>query len=134
MARTKLPPAKDWKARELEDWNTDTFLSYMKDLHEQTYGAPYVTNNFLAEKRNIKWLFTHYGKEETKEFIDLCFANYKPGHKYSGVNFMFCFSFLRSKYLSQAIAKVQKKKEREVRENEQNGISDKEVEQIINLF
>jgi hypothetical protein len=135
MARQKLPPAWDWKARELKDWNTDTFLAYMKDLHKEVFGTPYVTNNLMAEKRNIKWLFTNYGKQETKAFIDLCFTNYKPGPRYSGVSFMFCFSYLRAKYLSQAIAQVQKQNEREARkEEQQKALSDKEINQVIDLF
>jgi len=133
MARKKLPPAKDWRARELKDWTAVTFHEYMKDRHKELYGTSYVARSIPIQNRNIKWMCEQYGKDVTKRFIDLCFQNYKPSGKYAGANFMFFFTYLRERYLP--IAERQIEKERKLAEQQQQQqVSEEEINRIIDLF
>jgi len=133
MARKKLPPAKDWRARELKDWTATTFHEYMKHLHKETYGTSYVIRDIKVHNACIKRMYEEYGKEVTKRFIELCFKNYKPSGKYAGANFMFFYTYLRERYLP--IAEKQIAKEQKLAEQkEQQKVSDDDINKIIDLF
>lgn len=99
----KLPPANDWKARDIEDWNATTFRAYLADRHQERFGIPYVTNNIAAEARNIKRMYEQYGKQVTKDFIDECLRQYRPGPNYQGITFFFMFSYMRERVLPKVL-------------------------------
>ena len=40
-ARKKLPPASDWQARDIDDWNVLSFTEYLKDKHRELFGIEY---------------------------------------------------------------------------------------------
>lgn len=106
---TKKPHAKDWKARDIEDWNAITFHSYLVDLHQERFNTPYIANNIQVQNVNIKRVYDEFGKAVLKEFIDTCFKTYKLSQKYKGINFMFCYNYLRDKYLHQAMENVKQR-------------------------
>lgn len=105
MAKAKLPPAKDWRARELKDWNATTFREYLIDRVQEKYGVKYVTNSIPAESANIKRMYTEYGRDITKKFIDTCLNDYRPTNKaYPYPTFFFMFSFMRERVLPELLA------------------------------
>lgn len=99
----KLPPANDWKSRDIEDWNATTFRAYLADRHEERFGIPYVSNNIGAEARNIKLMCEKYGKQVTKDFIDECLRQFRPNPNYPGITFFFMFSYMRERVLKQVL-------------------------------
>lgn len=107
---SKLPPAYDWKGRDIKDWNALTFRAYMKHLHEEKFKIPYVTNSIAAENKNIKRTYEEYGKEVTKAFIDICFDEYRPSPQYPNLSFFFMYTYMREKCIPRAIKKVQAEK------------------------
>ncbi|SHE65789.1 hypothetical protein SAMN05444392_102256 [Seinonella peptonophila] len=135
MPRPKLPPAKDWRSRDIKDWNAVTFRAYIVNQHHLIFNSKYFTNSIQAENANIKRMYEEFGKEVTKVFIDICFQNFKPRPPYRGVSFMFCFSYLRSKYLPLAINQVEQQIEQEKHQQASlNRINEDEIQNKINLF
>src|SRR5699024_9369432 len=61
MTKRKLPPAKDWQAPNIDDWNTTTFHAYLSDKHEDMFGCTYApVRGCQAEKGIIGGLIgTH---------------------------------------------------------------------------
>lgn len=129
----KLPPAKDWKSRDIKDWSAVTFHEYLKYMHKQAYGTSYVTRNIKIQNACIKRMYQQYGKDVTKRFIDLCFKNFKPRGKYAGANFMFFYTYLREQYLPIAERQIAKEKKLS-QQKEPQKVSEEEINQIIDLF
>jgi hypothetical protein len=130
---SKLPPAKDWRARDIKDWNAVTFHEYLKEAHKKRYGTSYVAKNMGIQNKNIKRMYDEYGKEVTKKFIDLCFIHYKPTGRYAGANFMFFYSYLKDRYLPMAEIEVRKEKEREIRKEQRTKVK-QDIQSIIDKF
>jgi hypothetical protein len=108
----KKPKAHDWKARNLEDWNTHTFMAYLKDKHEELFGIPYVSRNIKQELGNLKYMIKNYGPVATKEFIDECFRSYTPTPQYPGLSFWFMFTYMKLSVLPRVLEKKENKGER----------------------
>jgi len=100
----KLPPANDWRARNIEDWNTTTFTEYLRDKHRELFGCEYVPfgGRWATEQGMIGRLIGTRTKEGThnkatvKAFIDEGFKSYKPTAQYPGTNFGFLYSYRRN--------------------------------------
>lgn len=123
-ARKKLPPADDWRARHIEDWNTTTFHAYLADKHVEMFGVDYVPfRGWTAEKGMIGNLIGTRTKsrtasnEDVKRFIDETFRDYRPSPEYPGTSFGFMWSYRKnvwqriqaeSKRKEQAQAKAEK--------------------------
>src|SRR5690625_197322 len=99
----KLPPANDWQARDIDDWNTTTFTEYLKHKHREQFGIEYAPfgGRWATEQGMIGRLIgtrtkkgTH-SKAAVKRFIDEAFRTYKPTAKYPGTNFGFIYSCRR---------------------------------------
>lgn len=103
MAKEKLPHAKDWQARRIEDWNAQTFLAYLRAKHEERLSTQYIGKPIAMESKLIKNMYEQYGRELTKEFIDACFLQYKPSGGYSGVNFHFMYTYMREYVLQRLL-------------------------------
>jgi hypothetical protein len=103
------PNAKDWRTREIADWNTTTFRQYLADQHEAKYGIKYTTRNYAVEGRWLKSMVEEHGAEIVKAFIDGCFAEYKPTLDYPGLNFAFMFSYQRARILPRVMAEVKRR-------------------------
>jgi hypothetical protein len=107
--RPKLPPAHDWRARNLADWNATTFAAYLAERHEDMFGIKYVAGNSVAmERAMLKRMIDEYGPDVTKRFIDACLAEYKPTTHYPGVSFTFMYSYMRARVLPRVLAEVQR--------------------------
>ena len=99
----KLPPASDWQARDISDWNTTTFTHYLQDKHREVFGIEYAPmRGWRMEQGLIGSLIGTRTKEGThskavvKEFIDEAFKTYKPTAQYPGTNFGFIYSYRRN--------------------------------------
>ncbi len=99
----RLPPANDWKSRNIDDWNTLTFTEYMKDKHREVFGIEYAPmRGWRMEQGLIGRLIGTKSKPGThdkavvKAFIDEAFRTYKPTAQYPGTNFGFIYSYRRN--------------------------------------
>jgi nitrogenase molybdenum-iron protein alpha/beta subunit len=126
MAKQKLPKAYLWRERELNDWNTDTFLAYLKEKHEEVYGIKYVHSRggFMQEKGMIKKFIDANGKQATKDFIDYCFANHKASADYPGLNFWFMKVYLEQRFLPRVLKTRVNEQKAKKRENEKLSVDD----------
>jgi hypothetical protein len=129
--RTALPPAHDWRARSLADWNATTFAAYLAERHEDMFGIKYVAgNNVARERAMIKRMIDEYGPDVTKRFIDACLAEYKPTPQYPGVSFTFMYSYMRARVLPRVLAEVQ----REQAAATTTKLTDEQADEIIGLL
>lgn len=96
-SKSKLPPAKNWRERNIEDWNAHTFQAYMAERHQELFGIDYTTNNYGMENSHLKAFFTKYDCATLKRFIDACFADYTPRPGWPGVNFAFMSSKMKDR-------------------------------------
>ena len=99
----RLPPATDWQARNIEDWNVLSFTEYLKDKHREIFGIEYAPmRSWRMEQGQIGRLIGTKTKEGThskavvKRFIDEAFESYKPTPQYPGTNFGFIYAYRRN--------------------------------------
>ena len=125
----RLPDAKDWRNRDIDDWNTTTFTSYMADKHREEFGCEYVPmRNWGFEQGQIGRLIGTKTKEGTtskavvKRFIDEAFAEYKPTKDWPGTSFGFIYSYRRN-ILQRVQAEESEKVRREERAAEVEDVS-----------
>src|SRR5699024_7270346 len=95
----KLPPAKDWRNRDIDDWNVVSFTEYLRDKHREQFGIEYAPmRSWRMEQGQIGRLIGTRTKEGThskamvKRFIDEAFASYTPTAKYTGTNFGYIYT------------------------------------------
>ena len=104
--KDKLAPAKDWRNRPLETWNTTTFHAYLTDKHKELFGIDYVPfRGWTAEKGMIGDLIgTRTGKPRkasndlVKRFIDVTFENYRPSKEWPGTSFGFMWTYRKTEW------------------------------------
>jgi glycine cleavage system protein P-like pyridoxal-binding family len=130
--RPALPPAHDWRARDLADWNATTFAAYLAERHEGMFGIKYVAGNSVARERAmLKRMIDEYGPDVTKRFIDACLAEYKPTTQYPGVSFTFMYSFMRARVLPRVLAEVQRARQAAAATT---GLTEEQADEIIGLL
>lgn len=96
----KLPPAKDWQARDIKDWNSHTFFAYLCDQHRKRRGIDYISSKGISlDMTLIKRMFEQYGKEETKMFIDECLKQYSGGARYKIATFWFMSTYMKAQVM-----------------------------------
>jgi len=104
MMTKKLPPAKDWQARDIEDWNVSTFCAYLTDKHRELFGIDYAPfRGWRVEQGMIGGIIgTRNGKPRQasnamlKRFIDETFAGYRPTAEYPGTSFGFVWTYRKN--------------------------------------
>src|SRR5690625_400728 len=100
---TRKPNAKDWQARDIDDWNVTSFTEYLRDKHREIFGIEYAPmRSWRMEQGQIGRLIgtrtkvgTH-SKAVVKRFIDEAFESYKPTPQYPGTNFGFIYAYRRN--------------------------------------
>jgi hypothetical protein len=98
--------SKDWRNLPVEKWNATTFREYLKHLHMERFGIPYVTNSYGAEGRMLKNTWEEYGKPATKRFIERCIEEYKPKAEYPGVSYGFMYSYMRERVMKRVLKEL----------------------------
>lgn len=85
----------------VDKWNTAHFKNYLADEHKRRYGIDYVPFvGYAAEAGMIGDLIgtkkkpAKYEKALVKQFIDVCFDEYKPSSKYPGISFGWMTKFM----------------------------------------
>lgn len=104
MSKTrKLPPARNWRDRPIEEWNTTTFTEYLKDKHRELFGIEYAPMRSWRTEQgligNLIGTKTKPRKVEPailKRFIDECFESYRPTKDWPGINFGFAYTYRRN--------------------------------------
>lgn len=103
MAKCKLPPARDWRNRNIDDWNTLTFTEYMRDRHRDLFGCEYAPmrswgfeQGLLGNLIGTREKKGTHSKAIVKRFIDEAFESYRPTPQYPGTNFGFIYSYRRN--------------------------------------
>jgi hypothetical protein len=104
MAKAKLPPAKDWQARHIDDWNAHTFYAYLRDMHREIRQLDYFAARGLkVDLSLIKQDYEAYGKIALKLFIEQALKEYKGTAKY-----MICtYNFMHTYMMAQVMPKIQ---------------------------
>ena len=127
----KLPPATDWQARDIDDWNTTTFTEYLKHKHREQFGIEYAPfgGRWATEQGMIGRLIGTRAKKGThsktavKRFIDEAFETYKPTADYPGTSFGFNYSYRRH-LLQQAEAEERTRRRRKKAKEETPSLSE----------
>lgn len=99
----KLPPADDWQARDIDDWNTSTYHAYLVDKHREMFGVDYVPfRGWQAEKGMIGNLIgtrtkpAMASKADVKRFIDEAMREYRPTPQYPGTSFGWLWTYRKN--------------------------------------
>lgn len=118
---------KDFRNLSIEKWNVTTFREYMLYVHETKYKIPYVARNYAVEGRMLKSFIAEHKPEATKQFIDACFADYKPTREYPGLNFAFMYSYMRSRLLPRVLEEIRRKSAHLSRNTEHIEVSTEDI-------
>src|SRR5690625_6642073 len=104
----KRAPAKDWKNRNINDWNTTTFTEYLKDKHREMFGIDYapfggtygmeqgVLGDLIGTQSRTNPKPRTASNAAVKRFIDETFAQYKPTAQYPGTTFGFMWTYRKN--------------------------------------
>jgi|SRR5690625_2329487 len=137
----KLPPATDWQARDIEDWNTTTFTAYMQDKHRELFGCEYVPmRNWAMEQGMIGRLIGtrtkkgSHSKETVKRFIDEAFETYRPTKQYPGTNFGFIYSYRRNILQRIEAEELRKEQRKESEKPKQESMAEDELDRLSQWF
>ncbi|WP_188069029.1 hypothetical protein [Brevibacillus brevis] len=114
VTKPKLPPAKDWRNRNIADWNTVSFTEFLRDRHTELYGIAYVPGRggWRMEQGVIKRMVGEHGVQVVRKFIDGCFRDYVPKAEYPGLNFTFMYTYMRDRVLPKVLAEVRREEMR----------------------
>lgn len=107
---SKLPHAKRFDLREIDDWNVLTFTEYLKHVHEETYELPYISKNWNMERGMLKKSVGEYGRKATKDLIDESFKTHKSSPDYPGLNYWFIYSYKRKNLMPKILQKEKVRK------------------------
>ncbi|MEI2356114.1 hypothetical protein [Mesobacillus zeae] len=118
---SKLPPASDWQARDIETWNMTTFTQFIVDRTEELYGIQYTpggggakSQRWLREKSMLKNAQGRYGNRVLKTFIEICWREYRTSkpelYPYPSVTFMISYM---DRYFTEAVSQVAREARRE---------------------
>ncbi|MBA9027580.1 hypothetical protein [Peribacillus huizhouensis] len=118
MTKPKLPPATDWRARDITDWNVSTFSQFIIDRTQEIYGVPYApggggskSQRWLREKGMLKQAQGTYGNAVLRAFIEICWREYRTNkpEQFPYPTFAFMISY-QDRYFSQAQSDVARAK------------------------
>ncbi|MBH8600937.1 hypothetical protein [Thermoactinomyces sp. CICC 23799] len=129
MASKKLPPAKNWRELDINDWNAITFYEYLKYMHLKTYGTKYSVKNMVMHNGLVKRVYQKHGKQATKRFIELCFHRFKPRNGHKGANFIYFYTYLK-KYMEDAEREIERKNRMVENEN----VTYEQIQNVIDMF
>lgn len=107
MTKPKLAAAKDWKARNIDDWNVSTFCAYLSDKHVELFGVDYAPmRGWRAEQGILGGMIGTQSRtnpkqrtvsnELVKAFIDETFESYTPNAQYPGTSFGFMYTYRKN--------------------------------------
>jgi len=107
-ATRKLAPAKDWRNRDLSDWNVVSFTEYLRDKHREQFGVDYapfggkwaieqgILGDLIGTQSRTNPKPRAASNAAVKRFIDETFAQYKPTAQYPGTSFGFMWIYRKN--------------------------------------
>lgn len=109
MTKRKLAPAKDWRNRNIEDYNVLTFTEYLKAKHREQFGIDYAPfgGTWAMEQGILGDLIGTGGKNpkprtasnaDVKRFIDVTFDSYTPTAQYPGTSIGFMWTYRKREW------------------------------------
>lgn len=128
MTKRKLPAAKDWRNRDLSDWNVVSFTEYLRDKHREMFGIEYKPfgGTWGMEQGKLGDLIgtqsrnnpkpRRYPNALVKRFIDETFANYKPSEQYPGTSFGWVWTYRGSDWQRLEAEWVRQEQRKQARE------------------
>jgi hypothetical protein len=126
MTKSKKPSQFDWQARELPDWNVNTFMAYIADKTKELYGVDYApggtgvkTSRYSRERGMMKNAIGQYGNAVVKRFIDICWREYRTNkpEQFPYPSWTFMYSCM-DRYFPQAQSEVARESRREERKKD----------------
>lgn len=139
MTKRKLPPAKDWQARNIEDWNVVSVTEYLKDKHRELFGIDYaphggrwaleqgILGTLIGTQSRTNPKSRTASNEDVKRFIDETFAQYKPSAQYPGTSFGFMWTYRKNvwqRIQAESMRKAEAEQKREEQADDWNDIAD----------
>lgn len=103
--KAKLPPAKAWSERHIDDWNVSSFCAYLTDKHREMFGVDYaphggrwgfeqgVLGDLIGTQSRTNPKPRTASNADVKAFIDVTFAGYRPTAQYPGTSFGFMWTY-----------------------------------------
>jgi hypothetical protein len=100
--KTKAPriDSKDWRNRQIDTWNTLTFLAFITDETQRRFNVTYapggrgaVSSRWSMERGMLNAKKAQYGNAVLKRFIELALDDYRPTTDYPYVTFTFMISY-----------------------------------------
>lgn len=129
MTKRKLPAAKDWRNRDIGDWNTLTFCEYLKATHKERFGIDYapfggtwameqgILGDLIGTASRTNPKPRTASNEAVKRFIDECMSGYRPTKAWPGINFGFMWTYRKTEWQRIQAEELAEEK-REVRQQE----------------
>lgn len=99
---------ESWEEKDLDKWNVNDFLNYVRDKHKKLFGIDYAPmgGRYAMEQGVIGTLIGTQSRanpkprtasnEDVKEFIDITFATYTPTAQYPGTSFGFMWTYRKT--------------------------------------
>lgn len=113
MARIK---SDDWRNLPIENWNINSFHAYIiertAELYVHTYapgGSGSKSNRWMREKGMLKQAQERYGNRVLREFLDVCWREYRTNKpdEFPYPSFTFMYAYM-DRYFNEAQAAVAK--------------------------
>ena len=107
-ATRKLAPAKEWRNRDLSDWNVVSFTEYLRDKHREQFGVDYapfggkwaieqsILGDLIGTQSRTNPKPRTASNAAVKRFVDETFAEYKPTAQYPGTSFGFMWTYRKN--------------------------------------
>lgn len=117
---TKKPSQYDWQARDITDWNANTFLAYIADKTKELYGVDYAPGGqgaksarWSRERGMLKQAIGKYGNAVLKRFIEICWREYRTNkpEQFPYPTVVFMISYM-DRYFARAQSEVAQEKRR----------------------
>jgi hypothetical protein len=116
--------ALKYSEKDVSQWSTNDFLSYIADRHLAVYGTEYTPpgRNWSLERGLIGSLIGTKGRnpkprkyepEVVKAFIDTCLLEYRPTKEYPGISFWFMWTYKTNTWQKVQLSETKKKVNKE---------------------
>lgn len=138
----KLPAAKDWRNRDLSDWNTLTFTEYLKATHKERFGIDYapfggtwameqgILGDLIGTQSRKNPKPRTASNETVKRFIDETFEAYRPTKNYPGTSFGFMWTYRKTEW-QRIMAEELAGEKREVRQQEAEDVDYSDLDEWL---
>lgn len=94
-------PSQTYNETPITEWNTNHFRNYLIDEHKRLYNVSYAPFRGFNVEAGMLGRFVGtarkkglYDRITVKQFIDECFAEYKPSPQYPGLSFGFMVTYM----------------------------------------